>query len=260
MEHFNNEELFGLDPSRQVIARLVACLTAAIAFESSLLLGHESRRVAFHLLVPPDLPFGVAPRWQSRLSRASRSQHGQHSFTRRSAKKGAPRTLREAIWAPTGAVSGVTNISDLGHRLRRVVDYVVPLLLLAPGSSLRLQWDVLSVVLVLYTAAVLPYRVCFARPWGLEWAVADVLVDVFFCADVVLTFFTTYIHDGFVINSYAKVGTAANGDWRTSITSTLRPLRACHHSTYPSLLPSFTDRPPLRAYLPSARRARFPPL
>jgi len=55
-------------------------------------------------------------------------------------------------------------------------------------------WDTLMVVLVAYSAWVYPFEVAFmnASPkGGLE--VADIVVDLFFAVDIVLTFFVAYI-------------------------------------------------------------------
>jgi potassium channel len=60
-------------------------------------------------------------------------------------------------------------------------------------ASIR-WWDTLMVVLVAYSAWMYPFEVAFmnASPkGGLE--VADMVVDLFFAVDIVLTFFVAYI-------------------------------------------------------------------
>jgi hypothetical protein len=55
-------------------------------------------------------------------------------------------------------------------------------------------WETFMVILVAYSAWVYPFEVAFlnASPkGGLE--VADIVVDLFFAVDIVLTFFVAYI-------------------------------------------------------------------
>jgi len=60
--------------------------------------------------------------------------------------------------------------------------------------SIARCWETFMVVLVAYSAWVYPFEVAFmnASPkGGLE--VADIVVDLFFAVDIVLTFFVAYI-------------------------------------------------------------------
>ena len=54
--------------------------------------------------------------------------------------------------------------------LGKCVGWLGPRLLIAPGSNFRLVWDSLSMILVIYIAAVLPYRIAFVNSWSLESA------------------------------------------------------------------------------------------
>lgn len=66
---------------------------------------------------------------------------------------------------------------------------------LDPLSQFRRTWDGLQLVLLLYIAIFVPFRVCFdspASPWAWDF-IADIVVDVYFAADIILCFNTAYI-------------------------------------------------------------------
>ena len=63
-----------------------------------------------------------------------------------------------------------------------------------PMGTFRRRWDVLQVLLLTYLTASVPYRIGFdqeTRPWEF-WFVFDMLVDVYFLVDIVLSFRTAY--------------------------------------------------------------------
>ncbi|XBJ18188.1 hypothetical protein VPH35_009412 [Triticum aestivum] len=91
------------------------------------------------------------------------------------------RNLSKLMLPPLGSsLSQSTSDSD-----KRVV---------SPLDSRYRCWETFMVILVAYSAWVYPFEVAFmdARPkGGLE--VADMVVDIFFAVDIVLTFFVAYI-------------------------------------------------------------------
>jgi hypothetical protein len=63
-----------------------------------------------------------------------------------------------------------------------------------PDTTMRFVWDVLQVTLLLYVAAVVPFRFGFNFPaqlWSSAWWF-ELIVDVYFIADVVLNFYFAY--------------------------------------------------------------------
>jgi len=59
--------------------------------------------------------------------------------------------------------------------------------------------------MIIYLAAVLPYRICFNIPWSLSFAIIDFFMDLFFLGDIVLNFFTSFMHDGELVGSYSAI-------------------------------------------------------
>ena len=95
------------------------------------------------------------------------------------------------------AISGDAGDELTFHeRLSRLVAYLGPLLLLRPDSAFRLRWNGITVLIVGFMAAYLPYHVCFALPWSPPFAIFCFCADLFFMFDIVLNFLTGYMHDG----------------------------------------------------------------
>lgn len=65
-------------------------------------------------------------------------------------------------------------------------------LVILPSSCVWKQWQTVLFCLMLYTAVVTPYRVCFVQETTTAWMVAETCVDCCFMLDVLLTFFTAY--------------------------------------------------------------------
>ena len=67
---------------------------------------------------------------------------------------------------------------------------------LTPFASRALSdWDLISIILVLYICVMLPLQLTFLRCAGVGLAVVDVLVDLYFIVDVILNF-RTAVDDG----------------------------------------------------------------
>jgi hypothetical protein len=63
---------------------------------------------------------------------------------------------------------------------------------LHPDKGLKLQWDLLFVLLILYTSITVPYKIGFDVEFVGLWFGLDVMVDVAYYMDVVLSFMTAY--------------------------------------------------------------------
>ncbi|KQK06109.1 potassium channel AKT2 [Brachypodium distachyon] len=116
------------------------------------------------------------PSFESTGSGASGSGSGSRSFNLRN--------LSKLILPPLGGLQAGYSQSPAGS-YKRVV---------SPLDSRYRCWETFMVVLVAYSAWVYPFEVAFmnASPkGGLE--VADIVVDLFFAVDIVLTFFVAYI-------------------------------------------------------------------
>ena len=68
--------------------------------------------------------------------------------------------------------------------------------IIVPDGTWKENWDIWILVLILYSAAIVPYRVCFdVEAEGLLW-VFEAAMSIFFLIDVVLSFRTAYFVDG----------------------------------------------------------------
>jgi len=110
-----------------------------------------------------------------------------------------PKSIREAIY-------GDGDECDWFETPLRLGRFIAPKLLISPSSTFRSYWDAVSVCLVLFMAAVLPYRICFALEWSLTFSIIDFMSDLYFLFDLVLNFFTCYMNrDGELIASYKLI-------------------------------------------------------
>ena len=62
-----------------------------------------------------------------------------------------------------------------------------------PNCRFKIIWNILIMFLLLYTATVLPYRVCFNQLQSSEWMLADMIIDIIFLSDVVINFNTAQV-------------------------------------------------------------------
>jgi len=98
--------------------------------------------------------------------------------------------------------------------------------LIDPHSSFRTAWDILIMVLILWTSVVLPFRLAFVEDATFAnqtivnetqnasrtlieidfWFFADTVQDSLFLIDIILNFRTAYFDDGVLIVSLKKIG------------------------------------------------------
>lgn len=64
--------------------------------------------------------------------------------------------------------------------------------LISPKSKYKQRWDILIMLLLLYTAIWVPYKVCFEDDLSSFEFALDIVVDFLFLLDITLTFFTMY--------------------------------------------------------------------
>jgi CRP-like cAMP-binding protein len=66
-----------------------------------------------------------------------------------------------------------------------------------PNSTFRRWWDFTQIVLLLYVAIAVPYRIGFGKEvlWLESWFWLDVCVDIYFISDVYVSFRTAYVDD-----------------------------------------------------------------
>ena len=75
-----------------------------------------------------------------------------------------------------------------------------------PQHPLKVLWDAIVGILVLYVVVVVPYRILFDIPSTREFEYIDIFVDVMLLIDIVLNFFTSFMRsDGMFETNRSKV-------------------------------------------------------
>ena len=86
---------------------------------------------------------------------------------------------------------GSRRPKDLPHESLDVKPYMFgKKLIFHPKSTFKLMWNFLLMLLLFYTATVLPYRICFDFLQSEKWSVLDICVDSFFFTDILVSFNT----------------------------------------------------------------------
>jgi hypothetical protein len=62
--------------------------------------------------------------------------------------------------------------------------------LIYPTNKFKYGWDILIIILLVYTALYVPYKVCFIDISTNASFIFDLIVDACFCTDIIITFFT----------------------------------------------------------------------
>ena len=91
----------------------------------------------------------------------------------------------------------------------------LPWYLLSPKSPVRSCWNVIVVLLLIYTATVMPFRIAYYADDEEEgWQVFDYVLDALFFSDVIFTCFSAYYtEDGRLVVSLREVMTKYARSW-----------------------------------------------
>ena len=79
--------------------------------------------------------------------------------------------------------------------------------LIHPDSWFKRTWNIILMVILLYTAIIMPFRIAFENVvfWD-AWTVIEFIIDGTFLTDVILTFFSMYYKsDGRLISNRSKI-------------------------------------------------------
>eukprot|EP01006_Ploeotia_vitrea_P007575 TRINITY_DN17489_c0_g1_i1.p1 TRINITY_DN17489_c0_g1~~TRINITY_DN17489_c0_g1_i1.p1 ORF type:complete len:759 (-),score=368.03 TRINITY_DN17489_c0_g1_i1:61-2133(-) len=80
------------------------------------------------------------------------------------------------------------NADDLGEEEEEETH--IPWFIILPSSPVKSVWDTVVLGLLLYLVAFLPWRVAFSDADDVSWL--DIVVDVLFGIDIIMSFFTAY--------------------------------------------------------------------
>ena len=88
------------------------------------------------------------------------------------------------------------NITMFGASRRVAVeieDEIVPLpIILLPENKFRMAWNVVTMILLLYTASFVPYRTSFIETASSGLVVWEWIVDALFFVDIFINFISAY--------------------------------------------------------------------
>ena len=85
---------------------------------------------------------------------------------------------------------------------------------LRPEMGLMKHWSLFMIFLMMYTATITPYRVCFVEEVTGSWLVVDIITDVMFGVDICLTFFSAYEeNDATLVTNRTKIAKKYLKSW-----------------------------------------------
>ena len=64
-----------------------------------------------------------------------------------------------------------------------------------PNAKKKVKWDLLVAVLIVYSTLIVPFRIGFEETAGILGTVVDIVVDVVFAIDIVISFRTAYVDE-----------------------------------------------------------------
>ena len=68
----------------------------------------------------------------------------------------------------------------------------MPKCIINPTALWKTIWNVIGLMLIMFLAITVPYRIPFEDTTPEEWVLLDITIDTIFLFDVILNFFTAY--------------------------------------------------------------------
>ena len=65
-------------------------------------------------------------------------------------------------------------------------------IVLMPNSKIKTVWNLVMIVLLIYTATFTPYRTAFIEDGGTALLIIDYIVDFLFLIDIIMNFISAY--------------------------------------------------------------------
>lgn len=103
----------------------------------------------------------------------------------------------------------------VSKRLEEIeLEEILPKYILQPNSNLKSYWNIVNIMLLLYTALFMPYRIAFIDDESIPQQIIDWGVDTLFFFDIVVTFFSAYEEsDGYVQSNWKKIAITYINSW-----------------------------------------------
>ena len=82
----------------------------------------------------------------------------------------------------------------------------VPKYIILPTSGIRKFWTFINITLLLWTAIVTPFQICFIDNASMMWFISDLIIDGLFFIDLIMNFFSAYIdYEGKLVTDSKKI-------------------------------------------------------
>jgi CRP-like cAMP-binding protein len=113
----------------------------------------------------------------------------------------------------------IKNLVDLyEYAQTRVIDDKInkeklPWHVIHPDSMIKTSWDIMTLVLVVYFAFMVPYRIGFDIPLTSGEQLFDVMSDVIFIIDLFVSFRTAFKEDGILVYSSGRMAESYMKSW-----------------------------------------------
>lgn len=92
-----------------------------------------------------------------------------------------------------GTVKNLYNFNnDSGNGAQGPVSQCLGKLVILPDSKFKLTWNMVVVVLLIYTATFVPYKVAFVEEPSKSDKVIDYIIDILFTIDIFINFMSGY--------------------------------------------------------------------
>jgi hypothetical protein len=86
--------------------------------------------------------------------------------------------------------------------------------IILPTYKIKLVWDFITMVLLLYTATFVPFKLAFLDSGNKSIVVIDLIVDVLFGVDIIANFVTAYFEDDYrLITSHCRIASRYIKTW-----------------------------------------------
>ena len=64
-----------------------------------------------------------------------------------------------------------------------------------PESKWKIRFDIYIMFVMIFTAIFIPWRLAFYEEDDMVWTIINLMIDLSFLVDIILTFFTAYFDD-----------------------------------------------------------------
>lgn len=102
------------------------------------------------------------------------------------------------------------SIRDEAFRSKSIIDEVSidscsSKLILHPDSMIRVAWDMIAMVFIIYQSLEVPFRLCFDVPLTGGWVVFDFIITIIFFIDIIICFNTGFYKQGNLIQGRLSI-------------------------------------------------------